>query len=62
MNIKLNFRISIEVSRRQWETSDMFDTYDKAQAWRRRREAELLRDNPSRMYINSNLIVTRVIA
>ena len=62
MNIKLNFRISIEVSRKQWETSDTFDTYDKAQAWRRRREAELLRDNPSRMYINSNLIVTRVIA
>lgn len=61
MKAKIKFQISIEKSRNNWEPSPVCNTYDEVQQWRRKREAELLRDNPSRMYINSNLIIMREI-
>ncbi len=59
MKQKIKFQVSIEVQYKQWQVSQEFDDYDDAQAWRRNQERELLRQNPNRRSVNSNLLFNR---
>ena len=43
----------------KWDSvrnSDKFDSYDAAQAWRRQQEAELLKADPTRKCVRSNML------
>lgn len=52
----LKFQVTVEKSAKEWLVSDKFDSYDAAQAWRRQQEAELLKADPTRKCVRSNML------
>ena len=56
MKEKLMFIVTVEKSEKDWEISEKFDTYAKAQAWRYEQERRLLAADPKRTCVRSNLL------
>ena len=56
MKETLRFQVTVEKSPKEWLISDKFNTYDEAQKWRHQQEAELLKANPTRSSVRSNLL------
>ena len=59
MKETLKFQVTIEKGPKDWTISDVFDNYNDAQKWRHQQEAELLKANPNRGCVRSNLIFVR---
>lgn len=55
----IKFQVTIERSLKQWVVSPEFDKYEDAQAWRHAQEAQLLKENPMRRNVHSNLLFNR---
>lgn len=56
MKETLKFQVTVEKSPKEWLISDKFNSYDEAQKWRHHQEAELLKANPTRTSVRSNLL------
>lgn len=56
MKETLKFQVTVEKSNKEWLVSDKFDSYEAAQSWRHQQEAELLKANPTRSSVRSNLL------
>lgn len=52
----LKFQVTVEKSAKEWLISDKFDSYGAAQAWRHQQEAELLKADPTRKCVRSNML------
>lgn len=59
MKEALKFQVTVEKSPKDWIISDKFDSYEAAQAWRHQQEAALLKDEPNRSCVRSNLLFVR---
>lgn len=59
MKETLKFQVTVEKSAKEWLISEKFDSYEAAQAWRHQQEAQLLKDNPTRTCVRSNVIFVR---
>lgn len=59
MNITLKFQVTVEKSDKEWLVSKVFDTYEEAQKWRYQQEAQLLKAEPNRKNVRSNLLFVR---
>lgn len=57
----LKFQVTVEKGPKDWDISDTFDNYNDAQEWRHNKEAELLKENPNRSCVRSNLLFVRVV-
>lgn len=55
----LKFRVTVEKGPKDWIVSEPFDSYDAAQQWRHEQEATLLKENPNRGCVRSNLLFVR---
>lgn len=55
----MKFRVTIEKSNADWMISDVFNSYEEAQAWRHSQEAQLLKQEPNRNCVRSNLLFVR---
>lgn len=55
----MKFRVTIEKSNADWMISDVFNSYEEAQAWRHTQEALLLKQEPNRNCVRSNLLFVR---
>ena len=53
----LKFQVTVEKSNKEWLISEVFDSYDAAQAWRHKKEGELF--SATRQNVRSNLIFVR---
>lgn len=52
----LKFQVTVEKSAKEWLISDKFESYDEAQEWRHQQEALLLKADPTRKCVRSNLL------
>lgn len=59
MKETLKFQVTVEKSPKDWMISEKFDSYEAAQAWRHEQEATLLKENPNRACVRSNLLFVR---
>ncbi|MEE3485690.1 MAG: hypothetical protein VZQ98_15395 [Bacteroidales bacterium] len=55
----LKFQVTVEKGPKDWIISEMFDSYDAAQQWRHEQEAQLLKADPNRSCVRSNLLFVR---
>lgn len=55
----VKFQITIEKSRGNWVVSDKFENLNDANAWRDAQQLEILKEQPGRRAILSNLIIER---
>ena len=59
MKETLKFQVTVEKSPKDWMISEKFDSYEDAQKWRHQQEAELLKADPNRNCVRSNLLFVR---
>ena len=62
MKETLKFQVTIEKTAKDWVISEVFDNYKTAQDWRYQQEAQLLKADPHRTCVRSNLIFIREVA
>ena len=55
----LMFQVTVERGPKDWIVSDKFNDYNDAQKWRHEQEATLLKENPNRDCVRSNLLFAR---
>lgn len=55
----LKFQVTVEKGPKDWAVSEKFDSYEAAQKWRHEQEAKLLKENPKRDCVRSNLLFVR---
>lgn len=55
----LKFQVTVEKSAKEWLISDKFESYEEAQEWRHKQEATLLKADPRRRCVRSNVLFVR---